>query len=84
MMDILADRPWARMLVGGLSLGALCLVAGEAVARYPPTYILGLTGLGAAVAVAWWNRGVLTGILVLLLLQGVPLVNTQLLRRAGK
>jgi hypothetical protein len=77
-MDILAERPWTRMLLAGLSLVALCLVAGEAVARYPPTYILGLTGLGAAVAVAWWNRGVLIGILVLLLLQGVPLVNTQL------
>jgi hypothetical protein len=48
MMDILADRPWARMLVGGLSLGALCLVAGEAVARYPPTYVLRST--------AFWTR----------------------------
>jgi len=64
--------------IAGLALVALCLVAGDVIARYPPTYVLGLTGLGAAVAVGWWNRGVLTGLLVLLLLEGVPFVHTQL------
>ena len=75
-MDILADKLWTWRLLASLSLAALCLVAGAATARYPPTYILALTGLGAAVLVAWWNRGVLAGILVLLLLEGVPLINT--------
>ena len=76
MIDILADRPWARTLLTGFSIVALCLVAGEALASYQLTYILALVGLGAVAAVAWWNRGVLTGILVLLLLEGVPFINT--------
>jgi len=75
-MGILADRQWTRTLLAGFSIVALCLLTGEAVARYPPTYILALTGLGAAAVVAWWNRGVLVGILVLLLLEGVPFIST--------
>ncbi len=65
------------MLLAGLLLVALSLVAGAAVARFPPTYTLGLAGLGGAVAVARWNRGVLAGGLVLLVLNGVPFVNTR-------
>ena len=76
MIDILADRPWARTLLTGVAIAALCLVTGGAVASYPLTYLLALAGLGAVAAVAWWNRGVLTGILVLLLLEGVPFINT--------
>ncbi len=34
-------------------------------------------GLGAAIMVALWNRGVLAGILVLLVINGVPLINLQ-------
>jgi hypothetical protein len=77
-MDTLLGRQRTRLLGFGLSLVALCLATGEAIARYPPTYILAATAVGAGVAVAWWNRGVFSGILVLLLLQGVPVVNTQL------
>ena len=76
MIDILADRPWARTLLTGVAIAALCLVTGKAVVSYPLTYLLAPVGLGAVAAIAWWNRGVLTGILVLLLLEGVPFINT--------
>jgi hypothetical protein len=77
-MDIVVDRQRARLLLASLSLVALCVVAGAEVDRYPITYVLVPIGLAAMVAVARWNRGVLGGILVLLLLQGVPFINTQL------
>ncbi len=58
--------------------GAFAAVAvGWAIARYPPAYILGLLAAAAAVVVAMWNRGVLSGILVLLIINGVPFVNLQ-------
>lgn len=76
MVDILADRPWARTLLTCFPVIALCLVAGEAVAHYPLTYALALVGLAGVLAIARWNRGVFTGLLVLLLLEGIPFINT--------
>lgn len=76
MTDLIFDRTWWLRKVVGVTL--LCLVTGIAVGRFPPTYIFALVGLGAAVVVALWNRGVLVGIMVLLLLNGVPFFATKL------
>jgi len=76
VMDILADRRWARALLTGSFVVVLCLATGAGVARYPLTYPLALVGLGATALLAWWNRGVLAGILVLLLLEGIPFIVT--------
>src|SRR6266571_3911584 len=63
LMGILLDRQRTWLLLFGVSLVAICLVAGAAIARYPTTYILVPTAAGAGVAVVWWNRGVFSGIL---------------------
>lgn len=76
MIGAVADRPWAWKLLTGFSIIGLCLVAGVVVASYPLTYVLVPFGMIAVAAIGWWNRGVLTGILVLLLLEGVPFINT--------
>lgn len=76
MIDTLADRPWTRKLLIGFLIVALCLVTGKAVASYPLKYVLAPVGLVVFAALGLWNRGVLAGILVLLLMEGVPFVNT--------
>ncbi len=55
----------------------LAVAAGWAIARYPLAYILAPLGLGAATIIALWNRGVLAGILVLLIINGLPFVDIQ-------
>jgi hypothetical protein len=65
----------ALWLAGAAAL--LALAAGWAISRYPPSYVLAPVALGAAIAVGWWNRGALSGILVLFMINGVPFVNLQ-------
>lgn len=77
-MGAYPESQWPRRILMAFSIAVLSVATGVAVARYPPIYFVGLMGLAIAGAIAWWNRGVFSGILVLLLLQGVPLVNTQL------
>ncbi len=62
--------PFALLTVGlaGLLVGCgWAIVAGDAKVLF--------IGLAVVAAVVWWNRGVLTGIFVLLLLEGVPFIN---------
>jgi|GEM_PF-3773058 len=73
-----------------LAIGAvviLCVTAGASIAYFPPLYVFAAFGSCAACLVGfyshtallgWCNRGVLVGMLVLLLLNGVPFVNIQL------
>lgn len=56
---------------------ALCIVIGKVAATYPPTYCLALAALGAAIVVARWNTGVFAGALALLVLDGMPFINTK-------
>src|ERR1700722_17900911 len=58
-------------------LSILCVVAGFLIASLSPIYILGSTGLCIGAVVAWWNRGVMIGVLALLVLDGVPFINTK-------
>jgi hypothetical protein len=84
MTDLILNRTsWARIAFDALLIALLCLGIGLAVARFPPIYILAFAGLGAAIVVAWWNRGAFTGILILFMLHGVPFVNTQLGAASG-
>jgi hypothetical protein len=55
----------------------LCATVGAAVAFFPPIYIAGSVASLAAVVVGRWNRGVLAAGLVLLVLNGVPFINTR-------
>ena len=60
MTEVILDSlRWLRVAVGALLMMLLCLVAGLLVSRFSPTYILGFVGLCVAIAVAWWNRGLL-------------------------
>src|SRR5271165_4964392 len=79
MTDVLFDGArWLRIAVGVMVIALPCLGTGLLVARFSPAYILGLVGLCVAIAIAWWNRGAFAGILILVLLRGIPFVNTQL------
>jgi hypothetical protein len=83
MIDAVADRSWAHFLLASLLAIVLCVLTGIAIAHYPVTYFIGLVGVAGAVIVGWWNRGVLAGALVLLLLNGIPFVNTRLSTVSG-
>jgi hypothetical protein len=61
-----------------------CVLAGVLAARYPPTYALAALGLIAGALVLRRNDGVVAALLVLLLLDGLPLISlNQSSREAG-
>jgi hypothetical protein len=61
-----------------------CALAGVLAARYPPTYALAAVGLLAGAFLVRRNDGVVAALLVLLLLDGLPLISmNQSSREAG-
>lgn len=73
--------PWQLKLAVPM---CVCALAGAVAARFPPTYVLAVVVLPPALYVLRRNEGVLAALLVLLLLDGLPLVSmNQSSREAG-
>lgn len=73
--------PWQLTIAAPV---CCCALAGVVGARYPPAYALAALGLLAAAFVLRRNEGVLTALLVLLLLNGLPVISmNQSSREAG-
>ena len=79
----ISKRPSILTLCFCIALVALCLAAGAAAAYLPPTYPLALVGLCAATAIGIWNQGALAGLLILLILNGLPFFNVPVSNVAG-
>jgi len=71
-------REWALSALLTVGAATACVIAPAAIVYGKALYLGAFVGVCVAILLAVWNQGVATGGLLLLILNGVPFINTRL------